>query len=297
MTDVADLPIASRSGTTASGFRMPKRTKTILLYAALILMSAIFIGPLVWMLLTSFKTNAESVQMPPSWFPNVVSTEGYSTVFDSGTQTPVTRWFVNSMIAASAHTLLVLVTAAPAAYALARMNFRGKNLLFTMIVSTIFVPGLILLMPNYLIVEQLGWLDSLWALIVPEAAGAFGVFFLRQFFLSLPLEIEEAALLDRANRFQIFFHIVLPLSKPAMATLAVLSFLNNWNNFLWPVYVLFNPERLTLPAGLATLQNTYSTDYAVVMAGAVIASVPVLLVFMFAQRFVIEGVAGSALKG
>lgn len=294
---MAELPLAKESAPKASNSTVTKRVKITLLYAALILMSGIFIGPLVWMLVTSFKTNAESVQMPPSWIPNVLSTEGYATVFDSGTQTPVTRWFANSMIAAIAHTLLVLVTAAPAAYALARMNFRGKNLMFTIIVSTIFVPGLILLMPNYLIVERLGWLDSLWALIVPEAAGAFGVFFLRQFFLSLPREIEEAALLDRANRFQIFIDIVLPLSKPALATLAVLSFLNNWNNFLWPVYVLFNPEKLTLPAGLATLQNTYSTDYAVVMAGAVIASVPVLLVFMFAQRFVIEGVAGSALKG
>lgn len=294
---MADLPLANTPASRASNSSLTKRAKITLLYAALILMSAIFIGPLVWMLTTSFKTNAESVQIPPSWIPNVFSTEGYSTVFDSGTQTPVTRWFANSMIAAIAHTILVLVTAAPAAYALARMNFRGKNLMFTIIVSTIFVPGLILVMPNYLIVERLGWLDSLWALIVPEAAGAFGVFFLRQFFLSLPREIEEAALLDRANRFQIFIDIVLPLSKPALATLAVLSFLNNWNNFLWPVYVLFNPENLTLPAGLATLQNTYSTDYAVVMAGAVVASVPVLLVFMFAQRFVIEGVAGSALKG
>lgn len=294
---MADLSLDNASALKTSNSRLAKRAKVILLYIALILLTGIFIGPLVWMLTTSFKTNAGAVQMPPSWIPDPFSTEGYSTIFYSETRTPVLRWLANSTIAATAHTILVLVTAAPAAYALARMEFRGKNVMFTIIVSTIFVPGLILLMPNYLIVDRLGWLDSLWALIVPEAAGAFGVFFLRQFFLSLPREIEEAALLDRANRFQIFLHIVLPLSKPALATLAVLSFLNNWNNFLWPVYVLFNPENLTLPAGLATLQNTYSTDYSVVMAGAVIASVPVLLVFMFAQRFVIEGVAGSALKG
>lgn len=273
------------------------RAKKALLYAALIILSGVFIGPLLWALITSFKTSAGSVSMPPSWIPNPFSVEGYSTIFYSATQTPVLRWLLNSTITATAHTALVLATAAPAAYALARMDFRGKNFLFTVIVATIFVPGLILLMPNYLIVDQLGWLNSLWALIVPEAAGAFGVFFLRQFFLSLPREIEEAAFLDSANRFQIFTQIVIPLSKPALATLAVLAFLSSWNNFLWPVYVLFSPDRLTLPAGLATLQSTYTTDYSVIMAGAVIASVPVLIVFTFAQRFVIQGVAGSAVKG
>lgn len=294
---MANVPVTHTSALKAGGPSTAERVKKILLYAAMILMSAVFIGPLLWALLTSFKTDEGAVRMPPSWIPDPFSLEGYSRIFNSETQTPVLQWLLNSTVAATAHTALVLATAAPAAYALARMEFRGRNLMFTIIVSTIFVPGLILLMPNYLIVDRLGWLDSLWALIVPEAAGAFGVFFLRQFFLSLPREIEEAALLDRANRFQIFVHIVLPLSKPALATLAVLSFLSNWNNFLWPVYVLFSADKLTLPAGLATLQNTYSTDYAVVMAGAVIASAPVLIVFTFAQRFVIEGVAGSALKG
>lgn len=281
----------------APGLTATVQARKAFLYLVLLLLTALFIGPLLWMVLTSFKTNAGAVQMPPTWIPNPFSTEGYSTIFYSETRTPVARWLANSTVAAGAHTLLVLATAAPAAYALARMEFRGKNAMFAVIVSTIFVPGLILLMPNYLIVDQLGWLDSIWALIVPEAAGAFGVFFLRQFFLSVPHEIEEAARLDGANRFQIFLNIVLPLSKPALATLAVLSFLSNWNNFLWPIYVLFSPEKLTLPAGLATLQNTYSTDYSVVMAGAVIASVPVLIVFTFAQRFIIQGVAGSAIKG
>lgn len=286
-----------KNAAKANDTRLGNRVKTVLLYMVLLLLTIVFIGPLVWMLLTSFKTSAGAIQIPPAWIPDPFSTESYSTIFYSETRTPVHRWLANSTIAASTHTLLVLATAAPAAYALARMEFRGKNLMFTVIVSTIFVPGLILLMPNYLIVDQLGWLDSIWALIVPEAAGAFGVFLLRQFFLSIPREIEEAALLDGANRYQIFMNIVLPLSKPALATLAVLSFLSNWNNFLWPVYVLFTPEKLTLPAGLATLQNTYSTDYPVVMAGAVIASVPVLIVFSLAQRFVIQGVAGSAVKG
>jgi multiple sugar transport system permease protein len=201
------------------------------------------------------------------------------------------------MIAATAHTVLVLVTASMAAYALARMSFPGKRIAFALIISTLFIPPISFFVPNYLIVDSFGWLDTLLAVIVPGAAGAFGVFFLRQFFTSLPIELEEAAMLDGANRYQIFFRIILPLSKPPLATLAVLTFLANWNDFLWPVYVLFNSPSYTLPPGLAILQGAFTTDYAVIMAGGVIASVPVLLIFLFAQRYIIEGVARSGLKG
>jgi multiple sugar transport system permease protein len=272
--------------------------RLILSYSALILLTVVFVAPLLWMLSTAFKTNVESTQLPPSWIPENFTTESFSTIFATGeSQTPVLRWFLNSMIAATAHTALVLVTASMAAYALARMSFPGKRVLFATIITTLFIPQFVFLMPNYLIVDSLGWLDTLLAVIVPGAAGAFGVFFLRQFFLSLPLELEEAALIDGASRLQIFLRIVLPLSKAPLATLAVLSFLVNWNDFLWPIYVLFNPNSLTLPPGLAILQNSYSTDYAIVMAGGVVASLPVLIVFIFAQKYVIQGVARSGLKG
>src|ERR687894_645034 len=153
------------------------------------------------------------------------------------------------------------------------------------------------LIPNYLIVDSFGWLDTLLAVIVPSAAGAFGVFFLRQFFLSLPKELEEAAFIDGANRYQIFFRIILPLSRAPLATLAVLSFLTNWNDFLWPVYVLFSPQNLVLPPGLSKLNGAYDTDYAVIMAGGVLASIPVLILFILAQKYVIQGVSRSGLKG
>lgn len=270
--------------------------RILLSYLALIVLSVVFIAPLIWMLSTSFKSNAESISLPLTWIPRTFSVEGYTEIFSSY-QTPVIRWFTNSLVSAIAHMLLVLVTAAPAAYALARMRFRGKGVMFAMIISTLFIPHIIFLTPNYLIVDYLGWLDTLWAIVVPGAADAFGVFLLRQFFVALPRELEEAALLDGADRFQIFTRIVLPLAKPALATLAVLSFLSNWNAFLWPVYVLFNPESLTLPPGLATLQDGYVASYAVHMAGGVIASVPVLLLFIFAQRYVTEGVARSGIKG
>jgi multiple sugar transport system permease protein len=193
--------------------------------------------------------------------------------------------------------VLVLATASMAAYALARMNFRGKNILFATIIATLFIPSFVFLIPNYLIVDSFGWIDTLPAVIVPGAAGAFGVFFLRQFFLSLPMELEEAALIDGANRLQIFLRVILPLSKAPLATLAVLSFLTNWNDFLWPVYVLLSPESQTLPPGLAVLQSAYNTNYTLIMAGGVVASVPVLLIYIFAQRYIIEGVSRSGLKG
>ena len=265
-------------------------------YAALLFLTLIFVAPLLWMLSTSFKTNVEATTLPLNFLPNEPSTYGYDTILSSA-GTPVLRWFVNSMVAAAAHAVLVLATAAPAAYALARMEFRGKRIFFATIIGTLFIPQFLFLVPNYAIVDTFGWLDTLLAIIVPGAAGAFGVFFLRQFFLALPEELEEAALLDGANRFQIFTRIVLPLSKPALATLALLSFLTNYNDFLWPIYVLFNPESLTLPPGLALLGFSYQTDYAVIMAGGVIASIPVLIVFLIAQRYVIEGIARSGIKG
>ena len=160
-----------------------------------------------------------------------------------------------------------------------------------------FIPPVILLIPNYLIVGRLGWLDTLAAVVVPGAAGAFGVFFLRQFFLGLPRELEEAAFLDGAGRFRTFISVILPLSRPALVTLAMLSFLTNWNDFLWPVYVLFSPENQTLPAGLSTLQNANAVRYDLLMAGAVIASAPVLVLYAAAQRYVVEGVSRAGLKG
>ena len=266
-------------------------------YAALLLLTAIYVLPFVWMALSSFKTNAESTAIPPTWFPEQPTTQSYETLRNPASGAPVFRWFLNSLISALAHTAIVLVTASMAAYALARLQFPGKKILFGLIIATLFMPPIIFLIPNYLIVDSFGWLDNVLAVIVPTAASAFGVFFMRQFFIGLPHELEEAALLDGANHFQIFSRIIIPLSKPALATLAVLSFLTNWNEFLWARAVLSTPPNQTLPPGLGTLQGAFETDYSLIMAGAVIASIPVLILFIIAQRYVLEGVARTGLKG
>ncbi|MDQ1670859.1 MAG: multiple sugar transport system permease protein [Actinomycetota bacterium] len=265
-------------------------------YVALVALGLLFVSPLLFMFVTSFKSRIEAAAVPPTWIPKDPTLQAYDSILNAS-GTPVLRWFLNSMIAATSHSILVVCTAALAAYPLARMSFRGKNVVFGLIVATLFVPPVILIIPNYLIVGELKWLDTLAAVVVPTAASAFGVFFLRQFFLTLPLELEEAARLDGANTWQIFRRVVLPLSKPALVTLAVLAFLTNWNDFLWPVYVLFSPEAQTLPAGLSTLQSANNVRYDLLMAGAVIASVPVLILYVVSQRFIIEGVSRSGLKG
>jgi multiple sugar transport system permease protein len=265
-------------------------------YIGINLLLLIFVVPLLWMVLTSFRTVEDSRRIPISIIPDELTLRAYQLMF-ADEQNPVILWLINSLLAAAGHAVLVLITAAMAAYPLARMDFRGKNAIFAIIIGTLFVPSFIFLMPNYLLMDQLAWLDTLIALIVPGAAGAFGVFFLRQFFLSIPRELEESARVDGANTWQILTRIVLPISKPALVTLGLIAFLSNWNEFIWPIFVLFSPERLTLPAGLSTLQAAYNIDYPVVMAGATIAAVPVLILYVFVQKYVIEGVATSGLKG
>lgn len=266
-----------------------------LLYVVLIIGALMIVLPLLWIFLTSFKTDADAIDNPASPFPNPFSISAYETLTNG--QQPILTWFLNSLAAGALQTVIILVTASMGAYALARLEFPGKRIVFGAIVLTLFVPPVIFLIPNYLLVQNFGWLDTIWAITIPGAAGAFGIFFLRQFFINLPPEIEEAARLDGAGDIRIFAQIILPLSRPAIATLAVLSFLSNWNDFLWPVYVLLSPEHQTLQPGLAVLQGAYSTHYAIVMAGAVVASVPVLILFTLAQRHIVESVAASGLKG
>lgn len=296
-TDATTRPRADDGTPPAHEGNRARSVLRILGIAALLVLTLLYVAPLLWMLSTSVKSLAGSTRWPLQWIPSQIVTRAYDTLLAVGTNTPVLRWFLNSMLAATLNAALVLATAAPAGYALARLDFRGKRTMLALILATLFIPPMVFLMPNYVIVDAFGWIDNLAAVIVPGAASAFGVFFMRQFFLGIPVELEEAARIDGANAFQIFWRVVLPLARPALATLALLAFLTNWNDFLWPVYVLFAPESLTLPPGLSQLQGAYQTDYPVVMAGGVIASVPVLILFIFAQRFIIEGVSRSGVKG
>lgn len=276
--------------------RSRPRAGRVLMWVTLVVLAALFIAPLIFMLSTSFKPLSEIQSGSISLIPENPTLGAYASVL-TNPETPVLRWLGNSVLVAILHSLLVIVLATTAAYALARMEFRGKRVLFALIIGTLFIPAVVYLIPHFLIVNQLGWLNSYPALIVPSAAGAFGVFFLRQFFLGVPAAVEEAARLDGCNQWTIFWRIMIPLAQPAIITLFVLSFLASWNDYLWPVFVMFSSDMQTLPAGLKLLQGANGTRYDILMAGAVVASIPVLAMYSFVQRFIIEGVASGSVKG
>lgn len=272
------------------------RPRRVALALTVLALTAVFVTPLLLMISTSFKPTAEANSLDFTLLPREPGLDAYREILGNE-RLPVLRWLGNSFLVAAAHSALVVTISTAAAYALARLDFPFKRTLFAVVLATMFVPGVILLIPHFLIVNGLGWLNSYASLVVPSAAGAFGVVFLRQFFLGISPAIEEAARIDGANAFQVFLRIMVPLAAPAIATLSVLSFLSSWNDFLWPVFVLFSTDMLTLPAGLAQLQGEYATRFDLLTAGAVIASVPVLIVYIVAQRYIIEGVSQGGVKG
>jgi multiple sugar transport system permease protein len=266
------------------------------LYVILSIIALLIILPLLWMLSTSLKPKSDWFLPQIYWIPRTITWDNYQKILDNPTL-PIARWFLNSIFVSSMTTLLILVVDSAAAYAYARMEFRGKRLLYGLLLATLFLPGIMFLVPNFLTVANLGLLNSYAGVIVPGLAGVFGVFFMRQFFESLPRELEEAAYIDGATRFQTFLFIALPLSKPALATLGIITFLGSWNDFLWPLLILRDRELLTLPPGLRTLQGAYTSEYGQMMAGAVITSIPVLLLYVMLQRYVVESVQTAGLKG
>ena len=301
MTTVQSTPPTSTVPTARPALeaprRRPRRRNNPVFWLVMVLLTLVILAPLVYMLLTSIKSTVEARSVPPTLFPTEPSLKAFRTLFFSDEASPVLRWLLNSVVAATLHSLLVVVICSMAGYALARMEFPFKKAIFGLIIATLFLPGFIFMMPNFEILNRLNWLDTIWAIVVPGAAGAFGVFFMRQFFSTIPMALEESARIDGASSWRIFRSIILPNSRPAIVTLAVISFLANWNDFVFPIYVLFSAERLTLPVGLTKLQGSYTIDYPVIMAGAALASVPVLLLYIFVQRYIIEGVASSGIKG
>lgn len=275
---------------------MNRSRRNPLFWVMMVLLSAVFVFPIAYMILTAFKTRVESQQVPPTVLPEQWTLGAFRTLLFVDDASPVLRWLANSTIAATLFALLSVTICSMAGYALARLQFRGRDAIFKLIIATMFVPGFVFLMPNFELMNKLAWLDTFQALVVPGAASAFGLFFMRQFFLGLPVELEESSRIDGAGPLRTFFQIVLPNARPAVMTLVVLQFLANWNDFIWPLYTMFSDTMLTLPIGLSRLQGAYTIDYPVIMAGATIAAVPVLILFVFLQRYVIQGVASSGLK-
>ena len=267
----------------------------LLLYALMIFIALLVILPLLWMVSTSLKPKSQWFSQTIDWIPRTITLENYQKLL-ANPSTPIVRWFFNSLGVATVTTALVLAVDSLAAYAYARLEFPGRKVLFAILLATLFLPGIMFLIPNFLTVYKLGLLNNYGGVILPGLAGVFGVFFLRQFFESLPKELEEAAAIDGANLFQTFYKIALPLSKPALATLGILTFLGSWNDFLWPLLILRDRSLQTLPPGLSTLQGAYTSEYGLMMAGAVIVALPVLVLYLLLQRFIVQSVASTGLK-
>lgn len=282
--------------TTVAGNRNLFILQRVLLYIIMILIALIFLIPLAWMLSTSFKPPSQLFTRELQWIPTTFTWENYSRLFGNP-QTPVARWFFNSLAIATISTVLTLTVDALAAYAYARMEFPGRKFFFGLMLLTLFVPGFMFIIPNFLTINALHLINNWAGVILPGLAGVFGVFFLRQFFEGLPKELEEAAMIDGANQFQVFYKVVLPLSRPALATLAVITFLASWNDFLWPLLILKDRSLQTLPPGLRTLQSSYTSEYGVIMAGAVVVAIPVLILYMLLQRYIVQSIASTGLKG
>lgn len=277
-------------------YRRQQLLARIAIYIILVLFALLFLMPLFWMLSTSFKPKSQWFSRELHWIPQTFTLQNYSALLNNRT-TPIFRWFFNSLGVGIVATALIVLIDALAAYAYARMQFAGRRLLFGILLSTLFLPGVMFLVPNFLTIYRLGLLNNYAGVIMPGLAGVFGVFFLRQFFETIPKDIEESAQIDGASQLQIFFRVVLPLAQSALATLAVITFLGSWNDFLWPLLILKDRSLQTLPPGLRTLQGAYTSEYGQMMAGAVIAAVPVLILYAALQRYIVQSVATTGLAG
>lgn len=275
---------------------------TVAWYVAVVLISVITVAPLIWTLSTSLKPAGEILSGALALIPASPTLDNYLKVFQD---VPFGRYFVNSLILGVGGAATNVFFGSLGGYALAKLRFRGRAGVFALFLSSLMIPGIVTMIPTFLILRHfplvggndllgqggLGLLNTYAAVIVPGAAGAFAVFFMKQFFETLPDELGEAARIDGASEFRIFAQIYFPLAKAGMAVLAILSFQAGWNNFLWPLIVLNNPEMMTVQVGLSSFVNNYETAFGPLMAGTIVASLPVLLIFVIAQRYIIEGVA------
>jgi multiple sugar transport system permease protein len=268
--------------------------KQAILHGILILGGITMIGPFLWMLSTSLKTDQQAYLFPPEWIPRPVMWSNYTVIWEA---LPFDRFFLNSLIVALCVTLGQLITCSLGAFAFARLRFPGREKLFLLYLATLMVPFQVTMIPIFILIKQLRWLDTYQGLIVPAIFSPYGTFLLRQFFLTIPRELEDASKIDGCGYFRIYWQIILPLSKPALATLGIFVFMFSWNNFLWPLLIINSLSMKTLPLGISYLLGQYTVYWNLLMAGSTIALLPILFVFFFAQRYFIEGITLTGLKG
>jgi ABC-type glycerol-3-phosphate transport system permease component len=296
---MAEQALAS-SRDLSGGSRRARSTQILargLLYLVLIAMGVAVIYPFLWMILATFKTTSEIFSLPPSLLPKKVVVGNYVTAF---THTSVIRWFMNSLYVTGTRVILSLFLCSLAGFAFAKYNFRFRTPLFLILIASFMIPFQVILIPLYVLMVQIRWVDSYLALWVPWMASPFGIFLMRQYIVSLPDDLLDAARIDGASEFRIYWQIVLPLTKPALGALATIIFLQQWTNFLWPLIILNSESKYTLPLGVATLMSSLQLgriDWGVLMVIAALTTLPILCVFFVMQKQFIAGLTLGSVKG
>ena len=267
--------------------RPPPRSSAVLIYVALIVGSIIMLLPFLWMLSTSLKHPSEIFVYPPQWFPKQVQWGNYLSAW---TALPFNLFYRNSLVVSVIGTLFEVLTSSLAAFAFTRLRFPARDKLFLLYLATLMIPSQVTLIPSFIIIRYLGWYNTFAALIVPTAFSAFSTFLLRQYYRGIPMELDEAARMDGASSWRIWWQVIVPLSAPALSAVVIFSFLGKWNAFLWPLMVTKTMDMRTLPVGLSMFQGQYNTQWHLLMAGAIIALAPALLVYIVGQKWVVQAV-------
>ncbi|MEU0945148.1 carbohydrate ABC transporter permease [Streptomyces canus] len=274
--------------------RKPWTPSQIVLTLLGVAVSAVFVAPIAAALFTSLKSEAEAAEIPPHWLPKVWTGQAWKALWETGN---ITDWFINSLVVSVCVTSVVLTVSALAGYGFARTEFRGKSVLMGIVMSGLMISPAVLGVPLFTTVQQMGMVDTYWGMILPQCAPAAMVYILYKFFQGVPRELEEAAFIDGAGRWRVFFTIVVPLARPSLAAVGIFTFIASWNNFLWPYMVTNNPDLMTMPNGIATVMNSYGIQWAQLMAGGLMAGLPLIIVFVFFQRQIVAGVAHTGLAG
>lgn len=278
----------------ARRFPLSTRVAPVALYAALVTGAVLAVLPMVWMVSASLMPAGSANSYPPRLFPDSVTLEHYRALF---TRLNVGRYFVNSSIIALSITTLSLLINSMAGYAFAKFRFRGRDKVFGVLTAGLQIPVQVVMLPLFLMLKSMGLINTYWGVIVPSMASIFGIFLIRQYTISIPDDLLDAARIDGASEFRIYWSIVLPVIRPILATLAIWTFLNAWNDFMWPLIALVDEQKYTLPVALASLSGEHAQDTELMMAGSVLTIAPVMLVFMFLQRYYLQGITAGSVKG
>lgn len=269
------------------------RRATVLTHTLLFIGAVLMLVPLIWTLSTSLKLPGSEFNIPVRWIPETWHFENYLEV---ARRVPLPRWFFNSLVVALAATVGQMLTGSMAGYAFARLHFRGRDTTFLLFLATMMIPPQVTIIPLFIIVRAFGWYDTFPGLIVPGLFGAFSVFIMRQFFLTIPNELEDAARIDGANHWQIYWRVMLPLSGPALATLGTFTFMSFWNSFLYPLVITRSEDMRTLPVGLSVFRNTFVTEWTLLTAGLIMSLIPVIIAFLLGQRYFVRGITMTGIK-